>query len=811
MDDLIADFVAETREMLEASQGEIIAWEADPSDRSRLDAIFRFVHTVKGNCGFFDFPRLEKLSHAAEDVLSDVRAGRRESNADLVTAILAIIDRIALMADAIEAGEEFAEDGDYALIAALQLPGQVTGIKDPEPSPEDSSRSANLAESKADPELSTPVQTNNGPAQVRSIRLPTELLDRVMSGVSDMVLARNDLAHRLRMSGQQPTIDGPFERLTSILSDVRDAVTRMRMQRIEHLFAMFPRLVRDLSQELGKQVLIEFEGGNVELDREMVEMIRDPLTHIVRNALDHGFETPSERLKAGKRETGLLSIVARQSGNRISIVITDDGRGLDAEKIAQKAIANGIFDQQRLAAMSRDEILQLVFEPGLSTAETVSSVSGRGVGLDVVRANLERVGGSIKVTSTPGVGALFYLTIPLTLSIISGLVIAQGEHSFAIPQSYVEEVIQLDSDTVEWATIGDRKLITFRGRRVPCLSLEEVLNVEHALSQSQRTAILLRLASGDLIAMIADNVKNISDLVVKPIPPIIMQTELYGGSTQLDDGTPILVLDIPQIALGAGLISDTRAQQSNLFDETGNTQSDGIYAMIFAGFDGRRTAMRMDLIQRIETVPSTALDLNGKVARVVIDGEVLDCLGLHGCQPATEKLRLLRISDGSSELAYAIQKVEDAAFLDEGLKPAKGEPMVEGIAILEGEPVVVIDSYALFAAYGNRSARQSGLTCAIPETEWAQSILRPLVQKCGYKVISAAQEEEPNVQIVMTGDLPGEAQPHATIVIRETEDDSAAQAHTVYRYDETALVEALRDARKKALAASRSNSNEEAA
>ncbi|MDQ3471348.1 MAG: Hpt domain-containing protein, partial [Pseudomonadota bacterium] len=271
MDDLIADFVAECREMLEALGGEIVAWEAAPDDRARLDCIFRFVHTVKGNCGFFDFPRLEALSHAAEDALADVRAGRRQADGPLVSAVLAIIDRIGEMISAIEAGGQIPEGDDSALIDALQ-PG------------------ADGASSL----VASTVAEANGPATApRTIRLSVELLDRVMSTVSDMVLARNELARRLRESPTDVPVDGAFERLSSIIAEMRDAITRTRMQRIENLFVALPRMVRDLSAELGKQVLVDVEGGDVELDREMIEMIRDPLTHIIRNAVDHGIETPS--------------------------------------------------------------------------------------------------------------------------------------------------------------------------------------------------------------------------------------------------------------------------------------------------------------------------------------------------------------------------------------------------------------------------------------------------------------------------------------------------------------------------------------
>ena len=276
MDDLIADFVAESREMLEALGGEIVAWEASPDDRARLDSIFRFVHTVKGNCGFFEFPRLEALSHAAEDALADVRAGRRLPDAALVSAVLAVIDRIGEMVATIEAGDPLPPGDDSALIAALQ-PG-AEGLVAPAAIPgEAGGRNATAP---------------------RTIRLSVELLDRVMSGVSDMVLARNELARRLRESNGDVVVDGAFERLSGIIAEMRDAITRTRMQRVENLFVGLPRMVRDLSADLGKQVMVDISGSDVELDREMIEMIRDPLTHIVRNSVDHGIERPADRLKA---------------------------------------------------------------------------------------------------------------------------------------------------------------------------------------------------------------------------------------------------------------------------------------------------------------------------------------------------------------------------------------------------------------------------------------------------------------------------------------------------------------------------------
>ncbi|WP_379920456.1 chemotaxis protein CheA [Erythrobacter sp. R86502] len=803
MDDLLADFIAETREMLEASGGELVAWEADPADRARLDTIFRFVHTVKGNCGFFDFPRLAGLSHAAEDALADCRAGRREPDQQLVTAVLAIIDRIALMIDAIEAGEAFAEGGDDVLIAALDgfqdnaaaagPPAAPDAAKPPLHAPADALLCP--ADETGGLAPASPRRQDSAAAQ-RTIRLPVELLDRVMSGVSDMVLARNDLAHRLRQAGNQPTIDGPFERLTTILSDVRDAITRMRMQRIETLFGALPRLVRDLSAELGKQVMVDLDGGDVELDREMIETIRDPLTHLIRNAIDHGVEPPSARLAGGKREIGLLAIAARQSGNTITIVISDDGRGLDEERIAAKAIATGLITAADRAAMGRDKIMNLIFEPGFSTAETVSNVSGRGVGLDVVRQNLEKVGGSIKVASQPGHGTLFSLQIPLTLSIIAGLTVEVGGHCFAIPQSYVEEIVQGSARTLDFTRMGETALITFRGNRVPCLMLGAVLGLtSDACAPADPTLVMLRLANGDLFALAVEGIHNHGDLVVKPLAPAVMRSGLYAGSTLLDDGQPVLLLDVANIAAQHNLLSDTRVRTIAPSEGEATGAVNVPRAMVFTDFAARRSAVRLELVQRIETAPVSAIDRPGARPRAVIDGIILPLVGLPEGEFTRPRVRLLRLSDGACELLFAVREVEDAVELTDTLHPVPDDPLAEAVTLIDGRPVTLIDAHALFARHGEPPQAAERPGCVLPPGDWARTILAPLVTSAGYDILPEGTVDDAAISIMFedvfeVAEALGHPQPARVIRLRDQPDAPPGTA-TIYRYDRKALLAAL--------------------
>ena len=789
MDELLADFVAETREMLEAVGGELVAWEAEPSGGARLDAIFRFVHTVKGNCGFFDFPRLEQLSHAAEDALAECRAGRREPDRALVSAVLAIIDRIGEMACAIEAGEDFPDGGDDVLISALSPAAADEAME------RVASAIANPAEAD---ELENGQSGKPGkPALQRTIRLPVSLLDEVMKGVSDMVLARNDLARRLREAGEQPTIDGPFERLSTILADVRTAITRMRMQRLEVLFGSLPRLVRDLSAELGKQVMVDFEGGDVELDREMIEMVRDPLTHIIRNAIDHGIESPVERLKAGKREIGLMRFAARQSGNRISLVITDDGNGVACDRLAAKAVAVGLYSEAEVSRMTERQKLLLMFEPGLSTADSVSSVSGRGVGMDVVRSNIEKVGGSIDVSTKPGEGTSFHLQLPLTLSIIAALTVEVEGQLYAIPRSFVEEVAFANVQGIEFARAGERQLMTFRDRRVPCVALSDVFGLAdpRRIAWGSKTLVLLRLASDEVFALGVDRVHDHEDVVVKPIPPAIMDTGLYGGTTLLDDGRPIMLLDIPSIAAQRGLNSEVKSRVSASDVEEGASARAAVPVMLFTGLDGRKRAIRLETVRRIDTITRESIDIEGQRAQAVI-GEAIFALAGHDMGPLPEgRCRLLRLSDGDSELAYLVREVLDASAMTEDLVPVADDPAIEGVTLIEGELVPLLDGHRLFSRSPVARGGTAAPTCRVPEdNEWSRTILEPLVRAAGYAV-TTENSLEADVAIVFSegdADVTGPARAK----IRLTADPESG-GEAIYRYDREALLGALRQAMRR--------------
>ena len=770
MDDLIADFTAECREMLEALGGEIVAWEAEPDDRARLDSIFRFVHTVKGNCGFFDFPRLEALSHAAEDALADVRAGRRHPDAPLVSGVLAVIDRIGEMITTIEAGEPLPSGDDSDLIQALQ-PG---------------------AENAAAP-VAMAMVDGKAIAAPRTIRLSVELLDRVMSGVSDMVLARNELARRLREATGDVVVDGAFERLSGIIADMRDAITRTRMQRVENLFVALPRMVRDLSAELGKQVLVDIDGGDVELDREMIEMIRDPLTHIIRNAVDHGIELPAERLKTGKREIGLLSVSARQSGNQILIDIVDDGRGIDGARLAEKAVAAGTLGRTEAAAMTPRERLELIFEAGLSTANEVTAISGRGVGMDVVRSNIERIGGTVEIDSKPGGGTRMTLRVPLTLTIIPALTVSIGSQHFAIPRSAIEEIVRANGSSVTFDRIGGAGVVTIRGRRVPEVALADVLHLPSDVPDQERTLVVLRPAGGDVYALAVDRIHDHEELVVKPAAPAVMATGLYAGTTLADDGSPILLFDPAGLAEQGGIRLEAQERAARLAEAQPAPVAQELPVLLFRSLDGHRRALRLGVVDRIEEIDAGAIRFAAGQLRVQIGDAILPVAGLDDAASLSGKVKLLRLSDGASELAYAVAEVIDLTGLVEEIIPSNASGAVSGVALIGGEPAELLDAYWLFARHTRVSVRtgEAAVCRMASDDPWLQNMLRPIVEAAGYRVVDAASDIEADLTIAFAGQ--GAPDSGHTIWLR-AEPESSGPSDTIYRYDRDGLLAALKQA-----------------
>ena len=794
MDDLLQEFIAETRDTLGALANELVVWENNPEDKERLDSIFRFFHTIKGSCGFLNLPRFERLSHAAEEVLSAVREGNREPSASLVDAVLAVVDRIGDLISVMETGEALPDESDADLIAAL--------IDAPLLADDQVAQANKSGEAASD----NGAQTDR--AKIRSIRIPLDLIDHLMNGVSDMVLARNEAARCMREIEPGPELDGAFEKLSTCIADLRDAIGQTRMQRIDRIFSPLPRIVRDLATSLGKQVELKTSGNNVELDREMLEMIRDPLTHIIRNSVDHGLETADDRLEAGKPSTGMLSIEARQSGNQILIEISDDGRGINLDALVARAVSARIKTAAEAQNLSDRAKLELIFSAGLSTADKVTAISGRGVGMDVVRSNIEQIGGSIDIENFPGRGLKITMRVPLTLTIMACLTVYAGGQHFAIPRSAVQEILFSDNSNVRITSAGGVESAYIRGVRLPHVSLEDILGLQevNASGTSKRTIITVSASSQLQYALAVESVMDHEELVVRPGAPLIMADGVYAGTTLPDNGRPMLLLDPVGLAHRARINLKYQTTDKNIDDiESDKKIDDSVGALMFRGRDNRLCAISLGALERVEDIEVEHFSRVAGQTRVMIDGGNSIVRGLPDI-PESGTVKLLRLSDGERHIRFAIGEVLDIVRLPAQIEPTTDHDIVAGVAQIGDQLVEVIDTHWIFANFssGDSSVQRTDRpVCCLAGSndQWSRNILAPLIRSAGYNVIfetsdSSESDVEPDIYVVNDGSEVEPEPDHGgakrrVIRLRSTLAESADAPDTIHRYDRDALLAAL--------------------
>ena len=568
-DEILAEFILEAREIIDRLDGDFVRLEENPGDQALVGNIFRGLHTLKGSSGFFSLKRLEKLSHAGESLLGKIRAGQAELDFEKSTRLLEMNDILRSIIEGVETNHVEPSGDDQELIAVLlgstaTTAKQADEIQSPSTesqAPEQSSKTsfppaAEMQAEYAEPSES-PMMSAPGQEVVVPVKVNPEVLDKLMNIASEMVLARN----RLLPFSQQSTdklFTSAVRSIDLLTLELQERMMKMRMQPIYHIWDKFPRLVRDVSAECGKKVRLLQEGSETELDRILLDSIRDPLIHLIRNSIDHSIETPEVRLEKGKSEIAYLVLRAAHQNGTVIVEVIDDGAGVDYERVRQRAISRGLISVEKAHSLNHKELIELIFLPGFSTRDTITNLSGRGVGMDVVKNNIENIGGSIEITSVPNEGTHVRLKIPLTLAILPTLFVRCAEEIFLIPQNRILELVRFSPNQPNNGIEDFYGTPTFRLRDklIPLLFLNEQLNLAASpLKPKQKLFIAVLNFNGTLFGLVVEEVLNIQDIVIKPLGELLRDMSNFAGATIMGNGEVALILDIDGIARKSGLLS----------------------------------------------------------------------------------------------------------------------------------------------------------------------------------------------------------------------------------------------------------------
>ena len=792
MDDLLADFLTETNESLAELDLALVTLERTPDDAETLSQIFRLVHTIKGTCGFLGLPRLERVAHAAESVLGKVRDHILAVTPDMVSQVLIALDRIkAIVAELGIAGSEPAGD-DAALIATLErvaaghpvgpvsppapslaleivpepaaaAPAEAEDPQADEPPAEDLQPDEPVAEAvqpaAAPAGMATPPSAAVAPTGPQTIRVTVDVLEDLMTLVSELVLTRNQLL-QLARTQENGGFTVPLQRLSHITSDLQEGVMKTRMQPIGNAWNKLPRLVRDLARETGKKIELTMLGADTELDRQVLELIKDPLTHMVRNSADHALEKPGDRRAAGKPDTGRITLNAFHEGGHIIIEVADDGRGLPVQRIRAKALANGLATEAELAAMSDSQAQRFIFRPGFSTAAVVTAVSGRGVGMDVVKTNIEKIGGTIDLKSTPGQGTTFFIKIPLTLAIVSALIVEAGGERFAIPQISVVELVRAHRQPGEGSGgsqtmiehINDTPVLRLRDRLLPLVSLTGLLALDAPQQAAADVTIVVTQVGTNMLGIIVDRVFDTEEIVVKPVAPILRHITMFSGNTILGDGSVIMILDPNGIAraTGIGAAGDSRAAAASPMEAL--RSGDRTAMLLFRAGDQQTMAVPLGLVARLEDIPRDKIEISCGAPVTQYRGKLMPLIAFSGqCDLEKPHHPVLVFADGERSMGLLVDEIIDVVEDRLEIELSGARPGLLGTAVIAGRATDLIDTgYWLTQAWHDwfRNAPQSGSAGStrrvliVEDSDFFRQLLVPTLGAAGYRVTAAPNAGE---------------------------------------------------------------------
>ena len=809
MDDLLKDFVVETSEHLDIVDAELVRFERDPNNSATLALIFRLVHTIKGTCGFLGLPRLEHLAHAGEDVISGFRDGKPVT-APAVTMILKTIDRIKGIVTVLDQSGVEPEGDDEDLVEALralangEVPALAIAAMEPETKgtliPQVLERPLRDNEAELDelerafreapgPEMAAfsepqPVEAvdlapppvvadikpeapkkavapkkaeasagdhpeadhnNQNAAAKQTVRVAVGTLDRLMTMVSELVLTRNQL---LEIARQRDDGDfkSPLQRLSHITAELQDGVMQTRMQPIGSAWTKLNRVVRDLTEELGKKIELVAHGAETEIDRQLLEMIKDPLLHMVRNAADHGLEMPDERIAAGKPAHGTIHLRAAQESGYIIVEVSDDGRGIDLERVKAKAIRNGMATEADIARMSDEQILRFVMEPGFSTAAAVTNISGRGVGLDVVRSHVEQVGGIVDLRSRVGRGLAVTIKLPLTLAIASALIVEAAGQRFAIPQISVAELVRTqEAGEVRIERLNGQATLRLRHKLLPVVDVADVLKLQRKPKADTDTKINDQLVvvchvGGHRFGIIVDSILHTEEIVVKPISSKLRHMSVYSGATILGDGSVILILEPAGIAKSVMENSSREpgAQDADIATEV-TASTERSLLLLFRAGGANLKAIPLSFIGRLEEFDRNKIEDTGGRAVVQYQGRLMPIPGYmtHSGFDVDSRQPVLVFHQHDREIGMAVDEIVDVVEVAIQIDTSHATPGTIGATIIDGKAVEIVDVSELVAPEGGEKTTAPDDTVdvmVIEGSEFFRALFAPLLQNAGYRI-----------------------------------------------------------------------------
>ena len=783
MDDLLREFVTETNESLDVVDVELVRFEQDPNNAKILDNIFRLVHTIKGTCGFLGLPRLEALAHAAETLMGKFRDGAPASS-EAVTLILATIDRIKTILESLERAQREPEGADTDLISSLERMVERVGsarthveaphtvgtlvsqvLERPLRSDEDSLDDLERAFRETLPDEPA-IRSGHAPAVEaaakddeaakganQSIRVTVDTLEQLMTMVSELVLTRNQLLEIVRRH-EESEFKTPLQRLSSVTAELQEGVMKTRMQPIGNAWQKLPRIVRDLANELGKKIELETHGAETELDRQVLDLIKDPLTHMVRNSADHGLETPEQRRAAGKPEQGRIRLSAYHEGGYIIIQVADDGRGLDSARIKAKVVAQGLVSEAEVEKLTEAQIHKFIFAAGFSTAAKITNVSGRGVGMDVVRNNIDQIGGTIDVKSVAGAGLSFTIKIPLTLAIVAALIVEAAGHRFAIPQLSVIELVRARRGSEHRIErIKDTSVLRLRDKLLPLVGLSHLLGLDKDAGDISGGFIVVTQVGSQTFGIVVDGVFHTEEIVVKPMSSKLRHIAMFSGNTILGDGSVIMIIDPNGVAQAFGSTDTSQLGATETADNgTASADETSTSLLVFRAGSTQPKAVPLSLITRLEEIDAQKIELSNGRHMVQYRGHLMPLITMsenirvkgEGAQP------LLVFSDGSRSMALVVDEIVDIVDDNLHIQVGSDNAGVLGSAIVRGHATEIIDvGHFLPLAFEDWFRRKeqplqhrAHTVLLVDDSPFFLNMLTPVLQAAGYQVTTTGSAHD---------------------------------------------------------------------